>query len=123
MYIDEDGDGFGSPTHSQCAVSLKSDERAVRRLYDSDSDVNPDMQEDCSTTVDDNCDGEVSEVDALNCLDWYADVDGDGYAGGAPMHVPTKRRIQFSEALDCDDSTSEVSPDQRNLQRWFGQQL
>ena len=82
MYIDDDGDGFGltDSLTMRCALDAGWSELGDD-CNDSDSNVNPEMQEDCSTTVDDNCDGEVSEEDALNCLDWYADVDGDGVTG------------------------------------------
>lgn len=42
----------------------------------------PTPYEDCSTPVDDDCDGTENNQDSLNCTGFYADEDGDGY--GSP---------------------------------------
>ncbi|MGC6508782.1 MAG: MopE-related protein [Myxococcota bacterium] len=117
VYKDADGDGFGitDTLTMRCALENGWSEQG-EDCDDGDANINPLMQEDCSTTVDDNCDGNVSEEDALNCLNWYADLDNDGHAGGDPlcMCLPNDE-YSSQELLDCDDDNPEVSPDQVEL--------
>ena len=41
------------------------------------------VQETCDG-VDNNCDGTVDEVNAVGCVDYYQDLDGDGF--GSSTH-------------------------------------
>ena len=110
-YPDRDGDGYGDP-----AGEVRSCEEPPGFVLESgdcadlDPLQNPDAVEDCRTEADDDCDGLVNEVDAYGCTDWYADLDGDGFAGTAaclcgPDDVYTER-----EATDCDDTRADVFP-------------
>ena len=45
---------------------------------DDDANVRPGVTENCSTTYDDNCDGELNELDATGCSIFYVDADQDG---------------------------------------------
>ena len=46
----------------------------------------PTTIENCSTTADDNCDGALDGLNAIGCVNYYMDADGDG----------------FTAAVDCD---------------------
>src|SRR6185436_14332422 len=71
FYVDGDGDGYGSnDTIEACAtgpgvVAISGD------CADDDAAVNPDAEEDCSNSVDDDCDGTAQKGST-----WYADTDG-----------------------------------------------
>ena len=93
--------------------------------------MNPDAQEDCSTEIDDNCDTELNTPDALNCTDFYADEDGDGYAGAdsalasvrppRPMSsrrmrtatMPTRRSVRMRKRSAMTASTTTATAGRR----------
>ncbi len=78
---------------------------------DTDPSVNPEAQEDCSTTADDNCDGDTNDVDALGCAPFYADADADAY-GGESSECLCAGTVGFPAVIggDCDDSDAAVNP-------------
>ena len=94
---DYDQDGDGVEWEEDCEDTLAS--------------VHPGASEDCATVEDDDCDGEVNDEDAVGCVLFYRDADGDGYgdpevgrctcvAGGG----------EVSGDLDCDDADPAVNP-------------
>ncbi|MBN2799188.1 MAG: putative metal-binding motif-containing protein, partial [Deltaproteobacteria bacterium] len=92
-YADADGDGFA----------------ACEECDDGDSAVNPDAPETCNL-VDDDCDRQVDE-DALDATLWYADLDGDGFAGEAITERACQSPDGFmAEATDCDDTSASTFP-------------
>ena len=113
-YGDEDGDGYGDATKT--ATSCEPDDGFVGNSDDCDdaaAAVNPAAQEDCSTDIDDNCDSTLNTQDALNCTDFYADEDGDGYAGAdsALCLCAATETHAFTDDADCDDADVAVSPE------------
>ena len=73
--------------------------------------VNPDGVEDCDTPDDDDCDGSITDVDGLNCQDWYLDQDEDGfYPDGAPSQCRCGAGEGYSAQTpgDCDDTEASV---------------
>ena len=80
-YGDGDGDGYAGEELSACICepdptynSLSYDD-----CDDSLASVNPEAIEDCATAWDDNRDGDVNPRNAETCIEFYEDVDGDGY--------------------------------------------
>lgn len=63
---DDDGDGF-SENQGDCD--------------DMNIAVAPNLTEICGNGVDDNCNGSENEINAIDCVDFYHDADGDGYGG------------------------------------------
>ena len=95
---DVDGDGDGWARGEDC--------------NDGDPAVHPDAEEDCATPWDDDCDSDPNEVDALGCVDLFADSDGDGF--GDPMEqaclcTPVLPWL-VDEAGDCDDDEASTRP-------------
>jgi len=84
---DLDGDGYG--VDEDCE--------------DEDAAINPGATEECND-VDDDCDG-VTDPE----VDWYADVDGDGWGGegGSDCEPPED---SVSQGGDCDDTDGAVNP-------------
>ena len=85
---------------------------------DGDNTVYPTAAELCSTnTVDNNCDGNVSDIDA-NASDkvlYGTDVDLDGYsiATGANFCPGTTNSgyvFPVSSPIDCDDAVASTNP-------------
>jgi MYXO-CTERM domain-containing protein len=93
--MDDDDDGF-----TDCEGDCDDD----------DDDVFPGAQEVCND-VDDNCDGVID--DGVATLDWYPDLDGDGY--GDEGVTPDTTCIVVADSVnngdDCDDEDEDVNPD------------
>ena len=79
----------------------------------------------CADKVDNDCDGETDEADAINATVWYKDCDGDGYAASTAGSVKacakpakagsctwTAKLPQQAAKLDwdCDDSKVQYKP-------------
>lgn len=112
-YVDIDGDEYGQNTEPQ--ERCEPDPNMVLisgDCDDTDSGINPDAEEDCSTASDDNCDGDYNGIDALACINWYTDADADGHYGGEPLCMCLSDDEYTSQDFeDCDDDNPEVSPD------------
>ena len=112
FYPDADNDGYGeagSVGEEDCGIEPN---RATNDedCDDTDSLVNPLADEVCDG-MDNDCDGSI-DIDAIDALTWYEDVDQDGY--GAPeteslaCEPPTENST--AESGDCDDTTPVVFP-------------
>ena len=91
---DADGDGYSS------AVDCD----------DASAAVYPGADETCNG-IDDDCDDEVDEGDALDAETYYADSDSDGYGNADDTSTACALPSGYSDNdSDCDDSDSAVSP-------------
>lgn len=69
------------------------------------------IPEDCSTPEDDDCDGTNNDLDALNCVDHYTDIDGDGFGVGIPAcYCAPSGDFRALEPDDCNDGDDTVYP-------------
>jgi hypothetical protein len=110
-YVDADGDGYGDDVGSVVACGAPTGSVSVGGdCADDDASVNPGAVEDCTDSVDNNCNG-VVDADAV-AVTWYADADGDGF--GDP-DVSTDACAQptdyVADDTDCDDGDASVNPD------------
>ena len=113
FYTDADEDGFGDPTTAR--VACEADDGEVVHGEDCDDtrdDVFPGAEEWCDG-VDDDCDGEVDEDDAIPL---YADADGDG-AGDPTATISSCYEVEGYVANDddCDDATERAAPDRAEV--------
>jgi hypothetical protein len=93
-YTDADGDGFA----------------ACEECGDDDAAVSPAASESCND-VDDDCDGDTDEDDAIDAATWYADADGDGYGDPAVVAVACDAPEGYlADATDCDDTDGAEYP-------------
>ena len=109
-YVDSDGDGYGSESYSLEACDQPSG------FVDNTDDCNdgselatPDGTETCDG-LDNDCDGEIDEDDAVDASTWYVDSDGDGAGDQDDTGVVSCDQPSgyVANNLDCydDDDTS-----------------
>ncbi|MBT3219471.1 MAG: hypothetical protein HN348_10300, partial [Proteobacteria bacterium] len=114
FYADEDGDSYGNKkkTNSACVADFGW----VKNKKDCDDTsplIKPGGVEVCDS-VDNDCDSQIDEEDALGQQRWYLDADGDGADGygDASDYIedcdPVVGRVEND--LDCDPSNGEVYP-------------
>jgi len=112
-YLDDDGDGFGDPDND--VVTCTPDDDYV--LDDTDCDdtdpaVNPEADEVCDE-VDNDCDTEVDEDDAVDAPSWVEDADGDGVGTNSPggVVVACEAPTNYVDTSgDCDDADPLIYP-------------
>ena len=111
FYQDGDGDGFGDDgaTGEACAapdgfVSIGGD------CDDSDASVSPDSDETCDG-VDNDCDGDVDERDAVDAATWFGDGDADGHGDPERTERACVAPAGFvDDATDCNDQSAAAHP-------------
>ena len=111
-YVDADEDGFGSEDKplEHCGEVPSGYVDNSEDCDDSTRMNNPSAPELCDGE-DNDCDGQADN-DALNANDWYADTDGDGFGDIDSRQESCDTLSGYVlNALDCDDSTSDISPD------------
>ena len=122
-YLDADRDGVGgevvllaceSPGIEYTQVSGDCD--------DTDPTVSPLLQEDCSTTLDEDCDGsqnasDSSVLEPKGCLLFYTDFDQDGFGSNEDMVCACQADEIYSllESGDCNDQLTSVNPAQDEI--------
>jgi hypothetical protein len=94
--VDADGDGYDETVDCD----------------DGDPAIHPEADEYCNG-VDDDCDGEIDEDDAVDATAWLPDEDGDGYGDRNTDRArascePVSGHVD--NATDCDDSDGSVHP-------------
>jgi hypothetical protein len=110
-YGDVDGDGYGDASSTTVACEAPSgfvgDDSDCD---DSEATVHPGATESCNG-VDDDCDRDVDEDDAVDAPTWYADVDGDGYGDVvSTTRACSQPSGHVADASDCDDADALIHP-------------
>ncbi len=112
---DDDGDGYcdkaikfvGAP--SICASGAGD-------CDDGNANVNPAQAEVCGNNVDENCNGNLNEENALNCVNFYHDDDKDDYgAGNAKCFCTPTSIYTTSKTNDCEDFDPDVNPGKEEI--------
>lgn len=112
-YEDADQDGYGNTLSFKCLCGPMGQfsTKLSNDCDDTKNDVNPGMAENCMTAFDDNCDGTKDSKDALNCITFYYDGDGDGY--GTDESECWCQPNGFYKAIkngDCNDFDKDINP-------------
>ncbi len=117
--LDADEDGFGTNVEaeesSKCLCQPQAPYKAPLDLAtdcdDSNPNIHPDATEDCETSADDNCNGNINDADAIGCSSWYKDSDGDGH-GSTTSSCLCSAMAPYTATLsnDCDDGKASVHP-------------
>ncbi|MEC7983936.1 MAG: MopE-related protein, partial [Myxococcota bacterium] len=109
-FRDGDGDGFGDANNrsQSCEVPNGYTEDSSD-CDDQNPQINPDAEEICDG-IDNNCDSNI-DADATDAVEWFADQDGDGFAGGNTTLSCTQPPNHYLSEEDCDDSNPATNPD------------
>ncbi|OFY66506.1 MAG: hypothetical protein A3H98_00420 [Bacteroidetes bacterium RIFCSPLOWO2_02_FULL_36_8] len=110
-YYDWDGDGFGGDSAGVLACNSGSGFSLLGGdCDDSNPFANPGMSEITCNNSDDNCDGMVDEGSPFT---YYADWDGDGFAGSTPYYFcfdPGAPYTMNVVDFDCNDAQNQENP-------------
>jgi len=103
----------GEPTTLAVLCNVDEDADGVRYpedCDDTDDAVFPGADERCNT-LDDDCDGQVDEPDAIDATDWFPDADGDGFGSdGTPVMACDPPQGYGDGTDDCDDAEALTFP-------------
>ena len=110
-FLDSDSDGYGTTAFSTISCDPGSDwVLDSADCDDTSAAVNPGATEVCND-IDDNCNGDVDEDSAADALEWFSDIDGDGYGNPSMSYYACEVPIgHVADSSDCDDSNSAVNP-------------
>ncbi|MFZ5478434.1 MAG: MopE-related protein [Myxococcota bacterium] len=109
-YADTDADGFGDAASPALACDLPAGFVADDTdCDDTSAAVSPAAPETCDG-IDDDCDGDIDEADAVDAGDWYTDADGDGWGTGFGTDACEAPAGTVAANGDCDDTSAAVSP-------------
>ena len=111
-YADSDGDGYGDAGEVvfACAQPTGAVDDASD-CDDGDAEVHPGADELCDG-IDNDCDDETDEDDAVDASTWYADSDGDGYGDPNETSMACSQPVgSTADASDCDDDDAAINPE------------
>jgi len=114
FYLDVDTDTYGVTADVQCLCIASGSYTASvgGDCDDTNVAVNPGQTEDCFTLADDDCNGSTNDVNALNCIDHYVDLDGDSYGQTFLSQCLCQGQGNYTATLpnDCNDNNPLVNP-------------
>ena len=104
-YNDGDGDGYGDVHTSTEACTVPSGYVGnSNECNDQCGTCYPGATESCDG-VDNNCDGATDEVNASDCVDYYQDLDGDGWGNSNSLcQCGPVGNYDTTQTGDCYDS-------------------
>lgn len=118
FYLDEDEDGYGSPTISMLDCEPPAGYVAnPDDCNDIDTFVSPDAQEICDN-IDNNCDGLIDDADptVIGQMVWFIDYDADGFGNQAFQESScTQPSGYVSNSGDCNDLDENISPNGQEI--------
>jgi len=110
-YSDADGDGWGDEDDAQDRCEQPSGTSGTPGdCDDGDPAVNPSATETCNG-IDDDCDGNADERDAIDASTWYRDGDSDGYGDPSTTSTACDQPTGYvADATDCYDGDDDIHP-------------
>jgi len=106
----DDSDGDGEP---DCTDPDDDDDSFADSVdcAPTDSSIYPLAPELCGDGVDNDCDGLADESDAVDAVQWFADLDGDGFAGTLNAQFACSQPLGYlAVADDCEDLSATTWP-------------
>jgi hypothetical protein len=117
FWVDADSDGYGS-VGPKCLCAPDTDYTVKKGgdCNDAEPKQNPGLPELCNGS-DDDCDGQTDEPDALGCVVYYTDKDGDGWGDPNAKACLCAPNAKYSvpQGGDCDDGKPKANPAQKEL--------
>jgi len=117
-FKDWDDDLFGLSTDYSCLCAVEDpyDTTTEGDCDDTDENVNPSVFEICNG-IDDDCDGDIDEENAIGCVDYYGDDDNDGYGVTVDSRCLCAVEDPYDTTFsgDCDDTDDEINPGEQDV--------
>jgi hypothetical protein len=112
FYADNDGDGFGAGEPIQTCTQPPNTSANNLDCDDTNSAVNPSVQEICNSDLDDDCDGSADDLDdsATGKNTYFPDNDGDGYGFDDPVYACIQPVNTSVYNTDCNDLDNTINP-------------
>jgi len=110
-YADSDSDGFGDEADKLLLCDQPSGYVTDSTdCDDAESTTYPGADEYCDG-VNNDCDADTDEDDAVDVSTWYADSDSDGYGDASVSDIDCYQPTGYvADNTDCDDSDTDVNP-------------
>ena len=109
-WADADGDGFGDPALMLEGCDVPSDYvNNDGDCNDEASGINPAADERCDL-LDNDCDGLIDEIDAIDKTTWYLDADGDAFGSDTSVNQCNAPAGYVENSDDCRDSSASTYP-------------
>ncbi len=110
-YRDADSDSYGDPSVTDLECSQPSGYVADNTdCDDTVATTYPGADEYCNG-VDDDCDGDVDEDDAVDVATWYRDADSDSYGDFTASDIDCDQPSGYvADDTDCDDTDPATYP-------------
>jgi hypothetical protein len=112
-YADVDKDGYGAFGSAQCLCSASGDHNVTVSgdCNDANASIHTGATEVCNG-VDDDCDGQTDEQNAVGCTTYYYDLDGDTYGVTANSRCLCAASAPYAATRggDCDDARAATNP-------------
>ncbi len=110
-YPDDDEDGFGAELGA--TTSCEPIDGAVRQAGDCDdhnNTIHPGADEYCDA-IDQDCDEEVADDEAVDAATWWGDADEDGYGDAEDAQTACDQPPGTAgNPADCDDHNNTIHP-------------
>jgi hypothetical protein len=115
-YADDDGDDFGDATDTFRGCDAPEGYVANNTdCNDASDQAYPGLAEVCDG-IDNDCDADRDETDAVDAVAAFPDADGDGYGNEGLFLFTCDVPIGFTLfGGDCDDTLSSVNPDEEEI--------
>ena len=122
-FLDADGDGVGgSVSLFACEAPGPEYTELTGDCNDDNPRISPLSSEDCSTAIDEDCNGSLNAADPIDippsdCIEWYADRDLDGFGDDADVQCNCIAEDVYTvlDGGDCYDQLTTVNPEQPEI--------
>jgi len=113
FFIDKDGDKFGAAASAACLCALEGEYNVAKGgdCDDTDKAIYPGAIEFCDG-IDNNCNNNVDEENAIGCIKYLKDSDKDGFGASGVSKCLCKSAYPYTadQGGDCNDDVATIKP-------------